>query len=381
MAQYLIILSLSFIFLSTLYFIAEKSGLKNDLKKTSKFKTIDGLRGLAAILVVFHHSILANINAISGNWNFSNEKFISGNEHLQSFYHNAGPVGVILFFMITGFLFSNKLITSKGNISYTDFYKKRILRIAPLYYFSVLVIFIISMSMPINTPSDFLDGVKKFFGWLSFYFIGYEGFTTNYPYSRLNAGVFWTLAVEWKFYFLIPFLGLFAGSLRNVIIFSTSAALTIITLNNAGLIINTDSAITLSFLFGSLSSIIQNSQLNLKLLTLKPLSILTIACITYALLSPPEVYNNLTVTVIGVAFIIISGGNSILGLLTSKPLKATGVISYSIYLLHGIILNVCNFFLAKNISYHSITAISLIIIPLICTATYLYIEKPFISKN
>jgi peptidoglycan/LPS O-acetylase OafA/YrhL len=364
-----------------MYYLANKTNLGSDLITNHKFENIEGLRGLAAMLVIFHHSILANENALSGSWKFPQIEKMGNSIWIEGFYHNSGPVGVVVFFMITGFLFSNKLITSKGEVNYLDFYKKRIIRVAPLYYFSVMIVFLISIFMPLNYPSGFLDGVRKFFGWLTFYFIGYEGFTTSFPYSRLNAGVFWTLAVEWKFYFIIPFLGIFARTLKQSFIFFVVAAMLTIILNNASLIKNMESAIIISFLIGLLASILNKFDYLHKIMRSWHLSVVPVLCMFFIILSPTGVYNNVSVSILGVAFILISCGNNVFGLMSSRALKSAGVISYSVYLLHGIILNMLNYFLAEELSRSLINITAVIAIPLTCTASYLFIEKPFMTKK
>ncbi len=80
-------------------------------------------------------------------------------------------------------------------------------------------------------------------------------------------------------------------------------------------------------------------------------------------------------------------GNDLFGLLSRRGLKTLGEISYSIYLLHGIVLYVvftlCNGFAVTGGSVTSYLAFLPFILLLVCgisTITFLVIEKPFILK-
>jgi peptidoglycan/LPS O-acetylase OafA/YrhL len=97
-----------------------------------------------------------------------------------------------------------------------------------------------------------------------------------------------------------------------------------------------------------------------------------------------------------IIFNLIALGNNVFGILKNSTLKFLGDISYSIYLIHGIIIfSVMYFFFsleeAKKLTpvnfYITILSITPILV-FICFLTYNYIEKPFmnfskklISKN
>ncbi|MTD39941.1 acyltransferase family protein [Erwinia sp. CPCC 100877] len=377
--ELLIIPAVFFIFFVFGGIISKNHTIKNDINTKNRFETIDGIRGIAAILVVTHHSILANINAITGSWKFPSAS--ESNILTLTYFKNSGPVGVILFFMITGFLFSGKIIKSGGKIDYINFYIKRFLRIAPLCYFSVVVMLIISLPLTFNTPIDILDAFRKFFGWLCFYFLKYEGFSLEYPYSRLNGGVFWTLAIEWKVYFLMPVISVFISKKRNAAIFSCTTIAISWIISQAGLITEMDSSIIISFALGTMSYVISSitsisSNIN------KPIySIATIIVLGYELLFAGSIYSPIHAMILFIAFVIMSSGNSVFGVIKNKPIKTIGVISYSIYIMHCIILNLVNRFMAPLVDYVWITILSSILIVIVCSCTYIYVERPFLKES
>jgi len=90
------------------------------------FKGLDSLRGIAAISVIIGH-----IELIKRSYqipNFLDERF---------FKFNPGHTGVILFFVLSGFLITLLLLKEKsenGKINIKNFYVRRILRVWPLYY-------------------------------------------------------------------------------------------------------------------------------------------------------------------------------------------------------------------------------------------------------
>ena len=87
---------------------------------------IDGLRGLAILLVVLHHSF---------------DPVYGYGRVLDGFFSvlSLGWVGVDLFFAISGFLITGILIETKQSAQYfLNFYARRFLRIFPLYYLCLL---------------------------------------------------------------------------------------------------------------------------------------------------------------------------------------------------------------------------------------------------
>jgi exopolysaccharide production protein ExoZ len=83
-------------------------------------RPIQYLRGIAALMVVWHHSL----GQVPGVWQFI---------RIPEF----GPAGVDLFFVISGFIM---LVTTTGKeITPVEFFRHRIIRVVPLYWLMTLL--------------------------------------------------------------------------------------------------------------------------------------------------------------------------------------------------------------------------------------------------
>lgn len=92
------------------------------------FNNLNGLRFFAALMVIICHVEL-------------NKKYFLLPNLRESFRY-LGDLGVDLFFVLSGFLITILLLKEKEickNISYKNFYLRRVLRIWPLYYFIIIV--------------------------------------------------------------------------------------------------------------------------------------------------------------------------------------------------------------------------------------------------
>ena len=95
---------------------------------------LDTLRAVAAMIVVVGHIELLKLNNDIPNLN-----------NYPYFKLPDGHLSVILFFVISGFLITYLLIdekTKRGQISLSNFYKRRIFRIWPLYYLILILSFL-----------------------------------------------------------------------------------------------------------------------------------------------------------------------------------------------------------------------------------------------
>ena len=150
---------------------------------------LDGVRGLAVALVVFNHLGTA-----------LHEPFTHRADWLFAKLSGSAWLGVDLFFVLSGFLITGILADARGKQHYfRNFYMRRSLRIFPLYYaFLVLVFLVIPatgavLAEPYEVSSQ---------GW-------YWLYVSNVLFARWDqipvaTGHLWSLAVEEQFYLVWP---------------------------------------------------------------------------------------------------------------------------------------------------------------------------------
>ncbi len=129
--------------------------------------------------------------------------------------------GVDLFFVLSGFLIGGILIDNRGAGSFfSTFYARRVCRIFPLYYLSLLVFFLAFFTV----PASFLEWLLgDAFGWLFAQPLpawAYVTMTQNLvsayqgAFGPLWLAMTWSLAVEEQFYLTLPLLVWFVSGKR-----------------------------------------------------------------------------------------------------------------------------------------------------------------------
>jgi peptidoglycan/LPS O-acetylase OafA/YrhL len=171
---------------------------------------LDGVRGLAILLVLACHLFVSNPETGSLFFNLVNRILMSS------------YIGVNLFFVLSGFLITGILLdTLHRPHFFKNFYFRRALRIFPLYY-GVLIVLLL-----LTRPLHFVWS-----GWQYFYLtytanlaIGYDH-TLILPHFNINH--FWSLQVEEQFYLVWPFLVFRAKRPQTIIRISLIACLAIL---------------------------------------------------------------------------------------------------------------------------------------------------------
>jgi peptidoglycan/LPS O-acetylase OafA/YrhL len=161
------------------------------------FPNLNAIRFVAAFLVFLGHLDWAKHNAIGSNQPYSD------------FTLNNGLLGVNLFFTLSGFLITSLLLKEHdecGIINVRHFYVRRILRIWPLYYFTVLLSFAILpnfISIPSFEPT--FDGAHYWSKLVLFLTLLPNVSLVTYPLVSFGSQL-WTVGVEEQFYIVWPWI-------------------------------------------------------------------------------------------------------------------------------------------------------------------------------
>jgi peptidoglycan/LPS O-acetylase OafA/YrhL len=151
---------------------------------------LDGLRGIAIIFVVFFHARPAQVACFNP----------------LPFLHTLlgiGPTGVDLFFVLSGFLITNILLSTKNNpprAYFWSFYARRILRIFPLYLLAVAAFFYLELPYQ-HHHGALLDVSRSEQVW---YWTYLNNWHDAAGHMIDGIGHFWSLAVEEQFYLIWP---------------------------------------------------------------------------------------------------------------------------------------------------------------------------------
>lgn len=152
----------------------------------SYLKELDGIRAIAALMVLFFHFF---ITATDG----------SAVVHFISKVAVFGQTGVSLFFVLSGFLITRILLSTRASANFfSAFYLRRLLRIFPLYYFYLVLFYFV---VPFLTQTDFISWGQQFWYW--FYL---QGFPMTFHWAHAGPDHFWSLGVEEHFYLFWPLL-------------------------------------------------------------------------------------------------------------------------------------------------------------------------------
>ncbi len=150
---------------------------------------LDGLRGIAIILVMLHH--------------FTSLRPTSGLDALIGSVLFFFWTGVDLFFVLSGFLITGILLDSRGGERYfTTFYARRTLRIFPLYYLVLMLAFVVLPKFPaVNLVlSGHADLPPQWPYWL--YLTNFSIAEGGWGHAWVDVG--WSLAIEEQFYLVWP---------------------------------------------------------------------------------------------------------------------------------------------------------------------------------
>lgn len=278
-----------------------------------RFGSLDGLRALSIIAVIWHHTAPA--------W-------------VSHALVDAGTSGVTLFFAISGFLITTLMLRERkrtGHVDLQAFYWRRALRIFPLYYMTLLAYVVIVYALERNSPvgQTFFNNLPYFASYTSNIFVPLDG--------RVIFYFSWSLAAEEQFYLIWP---LVLTRLRSDL-HASLLLITVISVCVYGHIFQNRflSSVPLAILAGALLAIALNDRFWFRRLSFvfgKSWCTAVVIVLLGASLGTHQPYGfvNAFLCVSLVACCVIREQHPLAGILSLPWVAYLGSISYGMYLLH-----------------------------------------------
>jgi peptidoglycan/LPS O-acetylase OafA/YrhL len=338
--------------------------------KNDRFASIDGLRGYLGFFVFLHHAAIWPAYVKTGVW-----------AEPAGIFNHFGQASVLLFFMITGFLFTGKLLRADiREIDWLALFLGRLLRLGPLYAASMVVLAILVVcSSGLALHQEPLQLIQHALQWMTFAITGAPDLNGVQSTFLMMSGVVWTLPYEWLFYLSLPLLGLLLGRRTPLVVIMICSLL-------AGgiLLYNHRPMCALPFISGMVAARLVQSAGFLKFSASKAATFIIVACLAIIVLGFHRSYGLVPIFLVSVAFSLIAGGNSLFGVLTAATSRLLGECAFGLYLLHGFVLYVAyrfviGFSIAADFSpahYATVTLASTPVLVLLAYAAFVFIEAP-----
>ena len=352
--------------------------------KPTRVRELDGLRGIAILLVLLKHGELnAEMFAYVHHSNMS--VLARGVRYL----FNTGWMGVDLFFVLSGFLITGILIDTAGHTHYyRNFIVRRALRIFPLYYAFLLITFIASGW-----------AIKKDVLWFATYIGNIHMFLKNsWPVLGVMAPL-WSLQVEEQFYLTFPWIVLKTNrrTLKQILMGAVVLAVLLRTvlqhtmpLNNFATYALMPSRMDALALGGLIAIALRENPDSLRNRWIPAMTAIlglgfaaTWASRKGALVSTVG-YSFIALTLAGVLILVITDAfPPLTAICRFKPLVALGTISYGLYMLQLPMFEVVNHWGAPLARFHDGDFIEM----LLCFAlaivaamlSWRFFESPFLK--
>ena len=180
--------------------VGGETAVETDAEAGTRFYVpeLDGLRFVAFLMVFLFHR---GVNWLELRWWLGTG--------LTRCIRENGWLGVQLFFILSGYLITTLLLREErqyGRVDLRAFWVRRILRIWPLYYFTVFLTFLV---IPTLNGHFIHTGAHTN---LSRHFLPFLAFAGNWsmvfqgPVESDAQSILWSVCVEEQFYFIVPLL-------------------------------------------------------------------------------------------------------------------------------------------------------------------------------
>jgi peptidoglycan/LPS O-acetylase OafA/YrhL len=162
--------------------------IRHDRQFFEHVPALDGLRGIAILLVLVHNAGHFGAHPSNVLW-------------ITALVGAIGWIGVQLFFVLSGFLITSKLLATQDAPNYYSvFFGRRILRIFPLYYAALVFGLIVVPAFTHGLHGGAFADWQQVWLWTFLFNWAHPLGTPAHGFPH-----FWSLAVEEQFYLIWPF--------------------------------------------------------------------------------------------------------------------------------------------------------------------------------
>jgi peptidoglycan/LPS O-acetylase OafA/YrhL len=318
-------------------------------KQKIYFPNLNGLRFIAAFLVIIHH--IEQIKSISNIENYWGQ---------IPFIGIIGKLGVVLFFVLSGFLITYLLLVEEHSfkrISIRKFYIRRMLRIWPLYFLIIILAFFVLPYIDIFTFPGY--GKDVIYSNLLLKLLLYAIFFPNLVLSLLGvlpyASHTWSIGTEEQYYLVWPIILKYFKNYRKIlmifIIFSYLAFKAILSTHYSDILPykNVIKAFWSSFnidcmaIGGIYAILLFQKNKFLKLIQNKTVFYLTTTLVAFLMLKGihiPYIHYEFYSVLFGIIILNFASSDKIKISLENRLFNYLGNISYGLYMYHpiGIVL-------------------------------------------